>query len=77
MFNGIIFNKGKVQKIHKRVNGINLFLKSSIKITKKNLGISLACDGTWLTLTSYKKNILEFYLSYETLNKTKLYSCND
>ena len=28
MFNGIIFNKGKVYKIQKRNNGINLFLKS-------------------------------------------------
>tara|TARA_Y100000590_G_scaffold183137_1_gene208655 strand:+ start:25 stop:615 length:591 start_codon:yes stop_codon:yes gene_type:complete len=71
MFNGIIFNKGKVHKIQKRAKGISLFLKASVKISKNNLGISISCDGTCLTLVSYKKNILEFYLSNETLNKTK------
>ena len=71
MFNGIIFNKGRVHKILKRKNGINLFLKSKIKISKKNVGISIACDGVCLTLISYKKNIFEFYLSDETLGRTK------
>ena len=41
MFNGIIFNKGKVYKIHKRKNGVNLFLKSAIKLFKNDLGISI------------------------------------
>ena len=71
MFNGIIFNKGKIYKIHKRNNGVNLFLKSKIKINSKDLGISVSCDGVCLTLISYKKNILEFYLSNETLNRSK------
>ena len=71
MFNGIIFDKGKVHKIKKRSEGINLFLKSSIRISKKNVGISISCDGVCLTLISYKKRILEFYLSKETLNKSK------
>tara|TARA_Y100000590_G_scaffold357999_1_gene413143 strand:+ start:1402 stop:1995 length:594 start_codon:yes stop_codon:yes gene_type:complete len=71
MFNGIIFDKGKVHKIKKRSEGINLFLKSSIRISKKNVGISISCDGVCLTLISYKKRILEFYLSNETLNKSK------
>ena len=71
MFNGIIFNKGKVNKILKRKNGINLFLKSNIKLSKKDLGVSVSCDGVCLTLISCKKNIIEFYLSYETLIKSK------
>ena len=71
MFNGIIFNKGKVYKIIKRNKGINLFLKSSIKLPNNKIGISISCDGTCLTLISYKKNISEFYLSNETLNRTK------
>ena len=71
MFNGIIFNKGKVYKIKKRKTGINLFLKSSIKLSKKDLGISISCDGVCLTLISYKKKIIEFYLSNETLMKSK------
>ena len=71
MFNGIIFNKGKVNKILKRKNGINLFLKSNIKLSKKDLGVSISCDGVCLTLISCNKNIFEFYLSNETLIKSK------
>ena len=71
MFNGIIFNKAVVKKIDKRKKGINLFLKSSIKISNKDLGISICCDGVCLTLISYKNKILEFYLSNETLIKSR------
>jgi len=70
MFNGIIFNKGKVIKIEKRKKGINLFLKSNIKISKRDLGISVSCDGVCVTLISCKKKIIEFYLSKETLTKS-------
>jgi len=76
MFNGIIFNKGRVHKILKRKNGINLFLKSKIKISKKNVGISIACDGVCLTLISCQKNIFEFYLSDETLVRSKFKKIN-
>ncbi len=71
MFNGIIHNKGKVYKIQRRTKGINLFLKSSIKLSNKNLGTSISCDGVCLTLISFKRNVIEFYLSNETLNKSK------
>ena len=71
MFNGIIFNQGKVIDIKKRNKGINIFINSSIKVSQKDLGISIACDGVCLTLISYNKMILEFYLSNETINKSK------
>jgi len=71
MFNGIIFNKGTVTKVIKRKKGVNLFLRSNIKLSKKNLGLSVSCDGVCLTLISYKKKIIEFYLSNETLKKSK------
>ena len=71
MFNGIIFNQGKVHKISKRKKGINLFVKSSLLVKPKDLGISISCDGVCLTLISKKNNILEFYLSNETLNRSK------
>ena len=71
MFNGIIYNKGSVCKIQRRTKGINLFLKSSIKLSNKNLGASISCDGVCLTLISCKRNVIEFYLSNETLNKSK------
>ena len=71
MFNGIIFNKGTVARVEKRKKGINLFLQSSIKLSKKDLGLSISCDGVCLTLISCKNKIIEFYLSNETLNKSK------
>ena len=71
MFNGIIFNQGKVDKIFKRKKGINLFVKSNLSLKPKDFGISISCDGTCLTLISKKHKTLEFYLSKETLNRTK------
>ena len=71
MFNGIIFNQGKVKKIIRRKKGINLFLKSNLKLHKKDLGVSICCDGVCLTLISVKNKIIEFYLSKETIKRSK------
>jgi len=71
MFNGIIFNQGEVDKIIKRKKGINLFIRSNFSIKSKDLGISISCDGVCLTLISKNNKNLEFYLSNETLNRTK------
>ena len=35
MFNGIIFNKGIIDKIINRPKGINIFIKSDMKLKKK------------------------------------------
>ena len=64
MFNGIIFNKGILKKIVKRPKGLNVFLKSNLKLKKKDLGVSVACDGVCLTLVSVKKDLSEFCLLY-------------
>ena len=71
MFNGIIFNRGTVKKILKRPKGINIFIKSNIKLSKKDIGVSIACDGVCLTLITIKNNIMEFYLSNETIKRSK------
>ena len=71
MFNGIIYNQGFVSKIKKRSKGINLFIKSNLKISKKDIGLSIACDGVCLTLMSYKSRTMEFYLSKETISRSK------
>ena len=71
MFNGIIFNKGTVKKILKRPKGINIFIRSNIKLSKKDIGVSVACDGVCLTLITIKSNIMEFYLSNETIKRSK------
>ena len=71
MFNGIIFNKGLITKTLKRSKGINIFIKSDLKLTNKDVGISVACDGVCLTLITVKKKIMEFYLSNETIKRSK------
>jgi riboflavin synthase len=71
MFNGIIYNQGIVKRIAKRPKGINIFVKSSLKVSTKDMGLSVACDGVCLTLISYKSKIMEFYLSNETLIRSK------
>ena len=71
MFNGIIFNQGIVQKIIKRPKGINIFVKSDLKLSKKNIGVSISCDGVCLTLITINKKLMEFYLSNETIERSK------
>ena len=71
MFNGIIFKQGIVTKIVKRLKGINIFINSDLKLKDNNLGISVSCDGVCLTLIGIKKNIAEFYLSNETIKRSK------
>jgi len=71
MFNGIIFNKGLITKIFKRSKGINIFVKSDLKLNNKDIGVSVACDGVCLTLITIKKKIMEFYLSNETVKRSK------
>ena len=71
MFNGIIFHQGIVKKIIKRNKGINIFLKSNLRILKRNTGMSIACDGVCLTIINIIGNIFEFYLSNETIKRSK------
>ena len=71
MFNGIIFNQGIIKKIIKRDKGINIFIKSDLKLTNKHIGVSVACDGVCLTLIDIKNKIMEFYLSDETIQRSK------
>jgi len=71
MFNGIIFNQGLVTKFEKRSQGINIFIKADLKLTREDLGVSVACDGVCLTLIDIKNKIMEFYLSDETIKRSK------
>ncbi len=71
MFNGIIFNQGIVKKIEKRSKGINIFVKSDLKLINKDIGVSVACDGACLTLITLQRKTMEFYLSDETIQRSK------
>ena len=76
MFNGIIFNQGIVRRINRRKEGINIFIKSNLKLTKKDIGISISCDGVCLTLIGLNNNLMEFYLSNETIKRSKFKNIN-
>ena len=41
------------------------------KLNNKDIGVSVACDGVCLTLITIKKKIMEFYLSNETVKRSK------
>jgi len=71
MFNGIIFNQGVIKNIEKRPKGINIFVKSDLKLSKKDIGVSVSCDGVCLTLITISAKIMEFYLSNETIKRSK------
>jgi len=71
MFNGIIYNQGIITKIIKRPKGLNIFIKSKLKVNQKDVGLSVACDGVCLTLISCSSKIMEFYLSNETIIRSK------
>jgi len=71
MFNGIIFKQAKVKKIFRRNKGINIFVYSKLKISKKDIGMSISCDGVCLTLINISNKLMEFYISNETIKKSK------
>ena len=70
MFNGIIKNTGKLSKIYKKNNNCFIEISSKMKFTKNEIGSSISCSGTCLTLDKFNKNLAKFYISKETLNKT-------
>ena len=75
MFNGIIKNTGKINKIFKAKKDCTLEIISNIKFSKDEIGSSISCSGACLTLENYKKNLCSFYISKETLSKTIFKFC--
>ena len=70
MFNGIIYNVGRVSFLQKRNKSILLGIKSSLKLSKREIGSSICCDGVCLTLSNLKKKTSFFYISQETINRS-------
>lgn len=74
MFNGIIYNQGKIKSFKKSPRYIDgslvLEITSSVKFKKSDIGESVSCDGVCLTLIRIKKNSFLFYLSKETLKRS-------
>ena len=57
MFNGIIKHTGKINKIYKNNNDCIIEILSKIKFSKSEIGSSVSCSGTCLTLEKYRKNV--------------------
>ena len=70
MFSGIISHIGKILKIYKEKNNCIIEIESKMRFKKNEIGSSISCSGTCLTLEKYNKDIATFYLSKETLKKT-------
>ena len=70
MFNGIVTNQGKIEKIIKQSKNCILLLQSNIKFNKKEIGDSVSCNGACLTLYKIKKKLIYFFLSKETLRRS-------
>ena len=70
MFNGIIKNTGFIKRIILKKNNCDIQITTKMKFLKKEIGSSISCSGTCLTLESFKKKTIQFYISKETISKT-------
>ena len=70
MFNGIIFNTGRVQVIKKKKIVFMLEFKQKLILVKKDLGSSVCCDGVCLTVEKIYNGEIFFYISNETLKRS-------
>jgi len=70
MFNGIIYKTGTISKITNSNNYSEVVLKTNLKFKNSEIGSSLCCNGTCLTITKIQNNLISFYLSRETLKRT-------
>ena len=60
MFNGIIFNSGRIEVLKKKRNSILIGVKSKLKFNYKDIGSSICCNGVCLTVTKISKNLIFF-----------------
>ncbi len=70
MFNGIIHNTGLIKSVKKYQNSILIGIESKLKLTKKDIGSSISCNGVCLTLTKIYNNQIFFYISNETIKRS-------
>jgi len=70
MFNGIIFNIGKVKTIKKYKNSILISIRSNLRFKNRDIGSSVCCNGVCLTLEKIKDKSIFFYVSNETMKRS-------
>ena len=72
MFTGIIQARGKIQKIEELENGRKFFVHTPELASKLELGDSLACNGTCLTVETKVGEVVELTAISQTLKLTLL-----
>tara|TARA_B100001121_G_C18627759_1_gene592692 strand:- start:462 stop:1049 length:588 start_codon:yes stop_codon:yes gene_type:complete len=70
MFNGIIYKTGVIKYIKSYNNSKLIAIKSSLRFKKNEIGSSICCNGVCLTLTKIEKNLIFFYISNETIQRS-------
>ena len=70
MFNGIIFNIGKVKTIKKYKNSILVSIRSNLRFKNKDIGSYVCCNCVCLTLEKIKNRSIFFYISNETIKRS-------
>jgi len=72
MFNGIIEEIGIVEQLNSKKNLAMLKVRAKKIVKGVKPGASIAVDGTCLTVTGIKNNVLSFDIMCESLSKTTL-----
>jgi len=70
MFTGIIKSTAIIVSNTKKSKGYELVILSDLKCSKKDIGSSISVNGVCLTLTSFIKKKLFFFISYKTFELT-------
>jgi len=70
MFNGIIYNTGKITSISKNKKSILIRIKTKLRFSNNDIGSSISCNGVCLTLIKIKNNLIDFYISNETMKRS-------
>ena len=63
MFNGIIFNTGKIKFLKKYKESIYIGVFTKLAFKKKDIGSSVCCDGVCLTIAEISRGLIFFYIS--------------
>lgn len=72
MFNGIIYNTGKIEFLKKNNKNFYIGIRTNLKFNKNEIGSSVSCNGVCLTATNIIRNVIFFYVSSETLSRSNL-----
>tara|TARA_Y100001958_G_scaffold157736_1_gene153597 strand:+ start:519 stop:1106 length:588 start_codon:yes stop_codon:yes gene_type:complete len=70
MFNGIIYNTGKIRSIQRTKKSVFVGIFTDMRFKKNELGSSICCNGVCLTIVKILKKEIYFYISRETLNRS-------